>query len=90
MSKCVSCKINEAEWAFQPFGPDEKFSVSLLGWHYRGFAVIKLCNDCKDELVDHNGFEFDYQGNHYIMDDGECVEVPPFVSDALAWLESQS
>ena len=55
MKKCERCKrmnketIGEALWAWQPFGPDEQPSYSLLGSHYRGFPVIKICDDCKKE-----------------------------------------
>jgi len=43
MVKCQICKRDEACSAFQPFGPDEKPHkfMMALGYHYRGFPVIK-------------------------------------------------
>ena len=45
--KCQLCKINEAEWAMQFIGED-KPTFSFLGSHYRGFAVTKVCDECKE------------------------------------------
>lgn len=52
-NKPASCKFCEqnADWAWQPFGPGESpFSFTTLGSHYRGFAVIKICNDHKIKI----------------------------------------
>jgi hypothetical protein len=41
--KCQVCKQEQAEWAWQPFGPNETpDSYTLIGSHYRGFPVIKV------------------------------------------------
>jgi hypothetical protein len=40
-------KTNDAAWAWQPFGPDKQPSYTLLGSHYRGFQVIKICDEHK-------------------------------------------
>ena len=51
MAKCKLCREREAEWAWQPFGPDEEVaSFSFLGSHYRGFPVIKVCDPCKQDI----------------------------------------
>ena len=50
MDKCQEKKCNnDATWAWQPFGPSDTApgSFTSLGWHYRGFPVIKLCDDHK-------------------------------------------
>ena len=46
--KCHACHQGGAGWAWQPFGPDTTpDSFQLLGSHYRGFPVIKVCSSCK-------------------------------------------
>ena len=48
--KCQLCKA-PALWAWQPFGPDENpLSFALRGILYRGFAVVKVCDECKARL----------------------------------------
>lgn len=46
MIKCKICKKNEAVWAMQYIG-ENKPSFYTLGWHIRGFLVVKICDDCK-------------------------------------------
>jgi hypothetical protein len=88
MSRCAVCKA-EAEWAWQPFGPDSiEPTAATLGSHYRGFPAIKLCDVCLRDAAQ-NGFEFMYKGQRYIIKDKWPVEVPEYVSDALLWLEDQ-
>lgn len=48
MSKCKYCK-EKAEWAMQ-FIANREPSFYFLGWHIRGFNVIKLCNYHKDGI----------------------------------------
>jgi hypothetical protein len=50
MSKCQRCRQLPAIWALQYVG-DDRPSVSLLGSHYRGFRVTKLCGACKDTVL---------------------------------------
>jgi len=47
MTKCQECKKNEAEYAKQYIASDEP-TYSTLGSHYRGFKVVKVCEDCKN------------------------------------------
>ena len=52
MKKCSICHKNEVEYAWQPFGPDDKLSMfTLPGSHYRGFPVISVCQDCHDTIL---------------------------------------
>lgn len=90
--KCQICKHDEAIWAWQPFGPDERWSFTALGCHYRGFPVIKICDQCHDLIEDTTSFfEFDFQGQGYIIDsNGKIYPVPNYVGDRLAWLMDQS
>ena len=51
--KPASCKFcsQHAEWAWQPFGPDESpFLFTTLGSHYRGFRVLKVCDSHKSKI----------------------------------------
>ena len=50
MRNCERCKEREAVFAVQYVG-DDKPSVSLLGSHYRGFRVTRLCEECKDAIL---------------------------------------
>lgn len=52
MAKCQVCKQNKAAWAAQ-FIEENIPTFSLLGSHYRGFAVVKVCDTCKE--VNHEG-----------------------------------
>lgn len=48
MAKCKICKSRDAEWSWQPFGPGETSNLfATPGSHYRGFPVVKVCDDCK-------------------------------------------
>jgi len=46
---CQICKAGEALWALQYVGENTP-TFSTLGSHYRGFAVTKVCDGCKDEM----------------------------------------
>ena len=62
MTKCRICREDEETWAWQPFGPsDTPNSFTLPGNHYRGFAVIKVCDDCKRLFQAGNALVFKYK-----------------------------
>lgn len=66
--KCQACKEQVAEWAWQPFGPSESpDSFALLGSHYRGFPVVKVCGSCKSAFQsgDVQVF-FSYKGHQFV------------------------
>lgn len=48
--KCKLCRQREAAWAMQFVGDDNTPTFTVLGWHYRGFAVTKVCDPCKVKL----------------------------------------
>jgi hypothetical protein len=75
--KCQICKDEEAQWAWQPFGPAETpDSFAFLGNHYRGFPVIKVGDVCKNAFQTGDFLvEFEYKGHHYIGKDHEVREV---------------
>ncbi|HUT15487.1 MAG TPA: hypothetical protein VMY98_04505 [Anaerolineae bacterium] len=81
MRKCRVCKEREAEWSWQPFGPAESSAETFAtpGWHYRGFAVIPICDDCKDRVQMGDGVQFDYKGVTYATIDGQPHETPRVV-----------
>lgn len=64
--KCKVCK-QEAEWAWQPFGPsdDTRTSFTSLGWHYRGFPVVKTCDECKKKFEQGETLTFTYKKVEY-------------------------
>ena len=77
--KCQICKDEDAQWAWQPFGPDESpDSFAFLGNHYRGFPVIKVGDVCKNAFQTAD-FEvrFTYKGHHYIGKDHQVREIEP-------------
>jgi hypothetical protein len=37
-------------WAAQWMDDDGPPTFSRVGWHYRGFSMVKVCNDCKRKL----------------------------------------
>lgn len=83
MKKCFACKSAEPTWAWQPdLGYETAY---LLGSHIRGFMVIKLCQSCKDEIVEGLPVEFDYKGGRFVADGfAQTVRaVPNYVNDPL-------
>lgn len=58
MRYCRTCHLHPASDAWQPFGPnetpDESGAFTALGWHYRGFPIIPVCNDCHDAIIRHD------------------------------------
>jgi len=51
MSKCQLCKTDEALWAAQDLPGNDGLSFTLLGSHYRGYLVTKVCDECKNGLI---------------------------------------
>lgn len=86
---CKICGIVECDYVYQPFGPDENphEHMTLLGNHYRGFPVIKVCGYCRDDIAKGTPVEFVYKDKRYIASRNEVLEVPPYVEDALLWFE---
>ncbi len=50
MTKCQECKNKEAVFAKQYIASDEP-TYSTLGSHYRGFKVVKVCEDCANGIT---------------------------------------
>ncbi len=53
MTRCavIFCD-QERTWIWQPDGPSEEIlSFVLPGSHYRGFAAIPVCDDCRKALM---------------------------------------
>ena len=69
--KCHTCHQEEAHWAWQPFGPDETpDSFQLLGSHYRGFPVVKVCSTCKSAFQTGDFVvRFTYKGYRFLAKD---------------------
>ena len=86
MRKCATCKATIATWAWQPFGPgdDIQHTFAVIGAHYRGFPVIKICDACKKEIqipIDvirgHQlVLHFTYKGTSYYVSNGQVGREP--------------
>lgn len=75
MVKCQCCG-QEADWAWQPCGPDESIaSFTTLGSHYRGFLVVKVCDDCKGRVERGERVRFTYRGGEYQLNNGAIGHV---------------
>jgi hypothetical protein len=62
--KCRVCKSNEAEWSGPPMGPgSDNDTFTLPGSHYRGFAVIKVCTACKEQIEQGHPVTVIYKGH---------------------------
>ena len=48
LSKCEVCRKAEAVWAMQAMPGGLTFA--LLGSHYRGFQIVKVCEVCKVKM----------------------------------------
>lgn len=81
--KCQACKEQEAEWAWQPFGPGETPNeYSFLGSHARGFPIIKVCDSCKNAFQRGDfPVKFTYKGHSYVGEHHQVREV-----EANLWL----
>ncbi|SRR6266700_5307717 len=81
--KCQICHDEQAEWAWQPWGPNETSdSYALLGSHYRGFPIIKVGSVCKNAFQS-GDFEvgFEYKGHRFVGKNHEVKE-----TDVRLWL----
>jgi len=78
MSTCQMCHEVEAVWAWQPFGPSDDLSeMAFIGNHYRGFAVIKICNQCRLQIAGGSlSVPFRFGKNYYVFCDGKIYESP--------------
>ena len=78
--KCQVCRHADAEWSWQPFGPDENpLSFALIGSHYRGFPVVKVCDFCKREAIENcvetgTPVRFTLKETEYVFDGAQ----PPY------------
>jgi hypothetical protein len=60
---CRVCKNHEAEWSWQPWGPgNERDTFTLPGSHYRGFPVVKVCSECKEQIRQGKSITVSYRG----------------------------
>lgn len=68
MKKCASCN-GQAQWAWQPFGPDESQvgSFTSFGSHYRGFPVLAICDGCKDKAEAGQKLYATYKGSEFAV-----------------------
>lgn len=69
MSKCHVCKEQEAEWGWQPLGPENGIGnfVQIGEKIWKGFPIIKICSSCK--LAAQSGefsVPFIYKGHTYL------------------------
>lgn len=70
MTKCqvYQCK-NQSTWTWQPCGPAETPNCFVLpGNHYRGFAAIHICDDCKEKYENSNNLTFSYKNQLFTAD----------------------
>ena len=69
--KCHACHEEDAQWAWQPFGPDKTLdSFQLLGSHYRGFPIVKVCSTCKSAFQTGDFVvRFTCKGHHFLAKD---------------------
>lgn len=44
--RCERCRSDEAAWAWQP----DLETFYTLGSHQRGFAVVRVCEGCRDDI----------------------------------------
>lgn len=68
--RCKLCRTAaDFLWSWQPFGPDQNsLSFALPGYHARGFAVVKTCDDCKRRMEAGEKIEFIFKGRRYRWD----------------------
>ena len=65
-----------------PSDPATTTTALLLGSHYRGFPVIKVCDDCRTRILATltdpfaNQVAFNCQHNGYYVHKGQLKETP--------------
>ena len=88
---CRVCHIDEALYAWQPFGPSHDANCfSFLGNHYRGFMLIKICLSCKVISQSGQPVEFVSSKKRFIGNSSKVHEVPAYVEDTLLWWEEET
>lgn len=86
--KCETCHAQEAIWAWHPFGPGEDHCFTTLGSHYRGWIVIKVCDECKNQIEDGLPMNFVVHGKQMIGNrSSDILEIPDYVGDSLLFWE---
>lgn len=77
MAKCQILKGQEADWAWQPFGPSDNplGSFTMLGSHYRGFPVIKISDEAYCRIHAGETLNFTYQQRLYTVKADGVYEV---------------
>ena len=48
--KCQVCRKNEPVWAMQ-YIADDKPTFYKLGYHIRGFGLLRICDDCRKKFT---------------------------------------
>lgn len=72
---CVIFPNEIAEWAWQPFGPEQDANCfTALGWHYRGFPVLKVSDRAKEQIQSGDRIPFVYRDTSYIVDNLEIQD----------------
>jgi len=79
MSKCQALDCtNEAVWHWQPtIGADsgDYYTMTLMGWFYRGWPVINLCQQCADKLRQTKTIKFRYHRQLFSFNDGKTEKI---------------
>lgn len=67
--RCAVCKrLFEDGWTWQPFGPDSNSIFMAVGWHYRGFPALFVCDDCKGLIEGEGTVTFQYKKQSYTLE----------------------
>ena len=71
--KCQMCREHDAVTSWQPFGPAENCrdgdAFMAFGSHYRGYPVMKICEDCQGMIQngENISFEYGYEQTEYLL-----------------------
>jgi len=52
---CQICKKEPVTWYVQDIAGE--LTASLPGWHYRGFHITKVCDQCKEDMLKQDRLE---------------------------------
>lgn len=77
--KCQLCKqVAEITASWQPFGPDESIRcLTAPGSHYRGFPVLKVCQDCEQAISSGQRIpSFEFRNDAFIVQDEKVIKSP--------------
>jgi hypothetical protein len=76
--RCKVCgQLVAFGYSWQPCGPSDssRDNFAYPGWHYRGFPVVFICEDCKERIERGDTVTFEYHKQQFKLEGNEISKV---------------